>query len=267
MRSFLRWAGSKRKLLPKIQPYWQDGFSRYVEPFMGSAALYFSLQPRRALLSDINDELVHAFLAVKNHPRAIHNRLQKLPLGSKSYYELRSLDPDSLSNLDRAARFIFLNRFCFNGLYRTNSSGKFNVPYSPTKTGVLPNLEKLKSISHRLKNTTILKMDYARVLRSKVREGDFVYLDPPYAVNNRRIFRQYGPQEFGTSDLAELASILPDLHSRGVRFLVSYAYNAHALDIFKQWPTRRVYSQRNIAGFVKHRRRACELLVSNVNLN
>lgn len=231
---------------------------------MGSAALFFSLEPRRALLSDINAELVGAFLAVKDHPRAIFNRLQKIPTDSESYYEVRSQDPDSLNVLDRAARFIYLNRFCFNGLYRTNCSGKFNVPYSPSKTGVLPNLEKLKSVSKKLAKTKVFQMDYSRVLREMVRKGDFVYLDPPYAVSNRRIFRQYGPQEFGTEDLIELANLLPELDERGAKFLVSYAYCSSAIKLFDGWSTKRVYTQRNIAGFAKHRRRACELLVSNI---
>lgn len=264
MQSFLRWAGSKRKLLPKLAPYWREEYERYVEPFMGSAALYFSLEPDNALLSDINGELVDTFSALRDHPRAIHNRLERIPLGSESYYSLRSQDPRELSQLDRAARFIFLNRFCFNGLYRTNKSGQFNVPFSASGTGRLPSWERFKNTSEKLKNATILNLDFAQVLKKHAKSGDFLYLDPPYAVENRRIFRQYGPQVFGTSDLGTLASLLPRLHESGVKFLVSYAYNAHALELFKQWHTRRVYTQRNIAGFAKHRRRACELLVSNV---
>ncbi len=264
MDPFLRWAGSKRKLLPKLAPYWGEDHKRYVEPFMGSAALFFFLEPDNALLSDVNGDLVNAFTAVRDHPIAVHNRLKKLPTGSDSYYKTRAVDPDELPPLDAAARFIYLNRFCFNGLYRTNTAGKFNVPYSPSKTGRIPSREKLIEVSQKLQGKRILQADYAKILGSHVRRSDFIYLDPPYAVENRRIFKQYGPHVFGSSDMEELASCLEKIDAKEASFLLSYAYSREALDLFGGWTTHRVYAQRNIAGFVKHRRRACELLVTNI---
>ena len=230
---------------------------------MGSAALFFSLQPQRALLSDINSELIDTYLAVQNHPRAINNRLQRFSVSAESYYELRAQEPCKLNDLDRAARFIFLNRYCFNGLYRTNRDGHFNVPYSPSKTGQLPSLERLMETAAVLRTARIEHKDYTTILRDEVCAGDFVYMDPPYAVSNRRIFRQYGPQEFGIEDLQELAGLLPVLDKRGARFLVSYAYTTEAVRLFDGWNTKRLYTNRNIAGFARHRRRACEILVSN----
>lgn len=263
MDPFLRWAGSKRKLLPELAPHWSHGFRRYVEPFMGSAALYFFLEPERALLSDINSDLVNAFTAIRDHPIALHSRLSRLPVGRESYYQIRTTDPANLRSLEAAARFIYLNRFCFNGLYRTNASGEFNVPFSPSKTGALPSKERLFATSRLLKDTEIVTSNYASVLTKRIRKDDFVYLDPPYAVENRRIFKQYGPHVFGRKDLENLAELLPKISSKGARFLLSYAYSKDALNLFKQWTTRRVYVQRNIAGFAKHRRKACELLVTN----
>ena len=142
-KPFLRWAGSKKRLLPKLVTYWEDGFTRYVEPFMGSAALFFAIKPSNAILSDINSELVETFSAVRDHPRAVYNRLFRLPLGKDAYYQIRQEDASRLPTLDRAARFVYLNRFCFNGLYRTNKNGKFNVPYAASKTGRLPSQEEL----------------------------------------------------------------------------------------------------------------------------
>ena len=139
---FLRWAGSKRKLLSKLRPYWDRGsFQRYVEPFMGSACLFFELQPRRAILGDTNRPLVETFQAVARYPKAISQRLARLPRDEATYYKMRSLESDTLSYLDRAVRFVFLNRYCFNGIYRTNSRGEFNVPYGGDRTGNAPSEE------------------------------------------------------------------------------------------------------------------------------
>ena len=262
----LRWAGSKTKLLPKLELYWNNNFSRYIEPFAGSAALYFSLNPRKAILNDINKELIETYIQVRDHPRAVFNRYNRYPLGKKSYYNIRSIDPCTLRSLDRAARFIFLNRFCFNGIYRTNQEGRFNVPYSHSNTGSLPDRETLYAISKVLNKAKLLSDNYLIVLKKYSKAGDFVYLDPPYAVANRRIFKQYGPNTFGLDDLEELADYLYELDSRNVSFLVSYAVCKEALDLFKVWSTKRVFTQRNVSGFARHRRKAVELLVTNIEL-
>lgn len=264
-KSFLRWAGSKKRLIPKLSAYWDEGFIRYVEPFAGSAALFFAIRPSRAILSDINSDLVDTLCSVRDQPRAVHNRLSRLPLGKEAYYRIRQEDTSQLSTLDQAARFIYLNRFCFNGLYRTNMSGKFNVPYAASKTGRLPTLSELYMSAKVLSCAQIISRDFEKTLKD-VQPGDFVYMDPPYAVRNRRIFRQYGPDSFGTEDLARLASALPHIDRCGATFLVSYAMCKEALDAFDGWHVRRAQTQRSIAGFSRHRRKAVEILVSNREL-
>lgn len=264
-RPFLRWAGSKRRLIPKLISYWGEGFTRYIEPFMGSAVLFFAIEPASAILSDINDNLVETFCAVRDHHRAVYNRLLRLPLGKDAYYQIREEDTSRLSSLDQAARFVYLNRFCFNGLYRTNQSGKFNVPYAASKTGRLPTLEELSNAAKILSCAEIKTRDFERTLQD-VRAGDFFYMDPPYAVQNRRIFRQYGPDCFGTEDLARLASALPRIDRNGATFLVSYAMCPEALDAFSGWHIRQAQTQRSIAGFSRHRRKDIEILVSNREL-
>lgn len=261
-KPFLRWAGSKKRLLPKLLAYWDEGFTRYVEPFMGSAALFFAIGPSEALLSDINMDLVETFCTVRDHPLAVYNRLFRLPLGENAYYQIRQKDAVNLSPLDKAARFIYLNRFCFNGLYRTNKDGKFNVPYASSKTGRLPTLEKLYKTSKVLSRAQIIMGDFEETLHN-AQPGDFVYLDPPYAVQNRRIFRQYGADCFGTEDLNRLASSLLNIDRCGAIFLVSYAMCREAMEAFKGWNIRRACIQRSVAGFSRHRRKAIEILVSN----
>lgn len=264
-RPFLRWAGSKTKLLAKLEKFWSPEYSRYIEPFMGSATLFFHVCPARALLSDMNAELVHAFMVVKYRPDELHDELVSLPIGKEEYYRIRSLNPADLSELKRAARFIYLNRFCFNGIYRTNMRGEFNVPYSASKTGAIPSLEQIRSASKSLSSAELINGDFEDILLENAQKGDFVYLDPPYAVANRRIFRQYGPDTFGLDDLARLSALLEELDNRGVKFLLSYALSREALETFKNWNCTRVKTQRNVAGFSRHRRTAIEVMASNVD--
>lgn len=261
-KPFLRWAGSKKRLIPKIRPYWGDECKRYIEPFMGSAALFFSITPSKAILSDINADLVETFCAVRDHPRAVFNRLIRLPLGEEAYYSIRKEDTAKMSTLDRAARFVYLNRYCFNGLYRTNMNGKFNVPYAGSKTGQLPSQNDLYNSAKILSCAEIKVGDFEETLKG-VQRGDFIYMDPPYAVQNRRIFRQYGADSFGTDDLSRLSKALKKIDAAGATFLVSYAMCREALDLFKGWSIRRAYTQRSVAGFSCHRRKAVEILVSN----
>lgn len=261
-KPFLRWAGSKRKQLPILSQFWNSSFTRYVEPFMGSACLCFQLQPKTALLGDVNYDLVRTFLAVRDHPQAVANRLAKIPLGKRSFYSIRKQKLSDMDAPDAAARFIFLNRFCFNGLYRTNESGQFNVPFAPTGTGRLTTATDLRAVAKVLESCTIKHADFETLL-SGTRAGDLVYLDPPFAVGNRRVFRQYGPSSFGVHDLERLAESLVRMDGRNVKFVLSYADCAEAAKYFHQWPRRKMFVQRNIAGFGGNRRRAGEVLISN----
>ena len=139
---FLRWAGSKRKLLPKLMPYWGAGYERYIEPFAGSGALFFALQPNKAVLSDINSELIEALENVRDAPGEIHGLLLSMEHSKEEYYRIRSQDKDLLDARGRTTRFIYLNRYCFpTGLYRTNLAGQFNVPFAASGTGDIPPLD------------------------------------------------------------------------------------------------------------------------------
>jgi len=248
--------------LPKLVPYWNEGYARYVEPFMGSACLFFALTPSKALLGDTNVELVKTFSIVRDEPRAVSEELDSIPLGRESYYALRGTKPEKLTDVERAARFIFLNRFCFNGLYRTNARGEFNVPFSPQKTGRLPSCSQLEAVAALLRHAEIFCTDFEPLVNN-TRKGDFVYLDPPYFVTSVRTFREYGPQQFDLSDLKRLEKALIRMDRCGASFLLSYAYCREAFDAFGRWHISITRTQRNVAGFAKHRRQALELLVTN----
>jgi len=259
---FLRWAGSKRQLLPVLARFWRDDYDRYVEPFAGSACLFFRLRPGKALLGDINSELITTYQQVQGGVDAVIAALGELTKGPEHYAKLRATDPCTLSAADRAARFIYLNRFCFNGLYRTNRSGRFNVPYGGEKAGNLPSEEHMRTCSRLLRSAALVAADFEVVL-DQVRPGDFVYMDPPFSTKSRRVFNEYDPSTFGTQDVHRLRKRMEALATRDIAFLVSYdaCYEAEALcDGFN---TERVTVKRNIAGFAGSRGDCQELLIWN----
>src|SRR5215471_9721752 len=144
---FLRWAGSKRQLLPRLASYWNHSYKRYLEPFAGSARLFFHLCPKSAILGDINQELIHTYEQLIRAPDDVISRVFSWRQNKSAYYKIRSLIPETLDKSSRAARFIYLNRYCFNGLYRTNLRGDFNVPYGGLKTGRITDPAALRKCS------------------------------------------------------------------------------------------------------------------------
>jgi len=259
---FLRWAGSKKQLLPSLALYWRHGHGRYIEPFAGSAALFFHLAPAEALIADINADLITTYTEVSGHPRAVANRLAKLPKGPNAYRRLRALDPGVMSPTDRSARFIYLNRYCFNGLYRTNSAGRFNVPYGGGKTGKLPSSRHLIECSRLLGSASIMCASF-EVTLEEARADDFVYLDPPFRVDRQRVFTEYTASQFGPSHVHSLREWLVRLDRANVRFLLSYAASDEAEYLRKGFHFALVSVRRNIAGFAASRRFTAEMLISN----
>jgi DNA adenine methylase len=261
MQPLLRWAGSKRQLVPTLSKYFDpDRHARYVEPFAGSACLFFSLQPKKAILGDINEELIRAYRDVKYRSKEVSNRLQRFRKNKQEFLRRRKRNSRDSSGSQRAARFIYLNRCCFNGLYRTNSDGEFNVPYGGKGSGSIP--KDLQQHSRALRSAVLISGDFEKVL-SRVRPGDFVYLDPPFSVNSRRVFREYDASQFDFGSVWRLRIWLEDLAANKVKFLVSYAVCEEARFLSAGFNTRVVRVRRNIAGFAKNRRSAHELLIFN----
>lgn len=260
----LRWAGSKRQVIDRLAAYWRSDYSRYVEPFAGSAALFFRIRPKAAVLADLNSELIHAYNIIKTTPDSLYQAVTRLPSGEDNYYRIREKDPSELAPLARAARFVYLNRHCFNGIYRTNLQGKFNVPFGGTKPGVIPPLEAFRKVSVLLRNASLRCTDFGQVLKT-TKKGDFVYLDPPYVVESRRVFREYGPRGFSVVDLTRLERHLRKMDARGVHFVVSYADCAEAKAYLSQWRITRMRVRRHVSGFSAARRSAYELVATNVD--
>jgi len=260
---FLRWAGSKRRLLPILKNFWTKKHKRYVEPFAGSACLFFALKPPKAILGDLNPELIATYIEVKYRIDDVLKELSKLPPWNKTeYLRLRSLDTSKLEPHVRAARFIYLNRFCFNGIYRTNLDGQFNVPYSGIRCGAVPHDDVFQQCSRRLRKARFVCGDFEQVLK-QAEKGDLVYMDPPYAVRARRVFREYDPSTFTHVDIARLRSWMERLNAAGINFVVNYAESDEADVLKKGFSHQTVAVRRHIAGFAAHRAMTNELLISN----
>jgi DNA adenine methylase len=248
--------------LPVLTEHLPPEFNQYIEPFAGSACLFFRLRPQKGVLGDINADLMETFREVKYRYSAVATHLHKLKKNKRIFLQLRSLEPQTLSSSARAARFIYLNRCCFNGIYRTNLNGQFNVPYGGDRSGELPSTTNLRSCSKSLKTAELNNGDFETTL-SRAQRGDFVYLDPPFSVKARRVFKEYGANIFGQHQLTRLRAWLERLADSRIRFLVSYAESSEAEVLSKGFHSRLVPIRRHIAGFSASRAPSTEMLIYN----
>jgi len=217
----LKWPGGKRNLVDLILPFVPPCFNRYFEPFFGGGALFFALQPTKAFLSDKNTELMHVYSQVRDRPDAVIKELRKLRNSEKDYYKIRSSRPRG--DAARAAGLIYLITLAFNGIYRVNLNGEFNVPYG-YKTHLDPcDEERIRNVSKLLKRATIRDEDFEKAL-SRAEEGDLVYLDPPYTVaHGNNGFIKYNAKIFSWEDQIRLSLVAKELISRGCTVIVSNA--------------------------------------------
>jgi len=264
LRPPLRWAGSKRRLVPALCLAAPTQFRRYVEPFAGSACLFFALKPKIAVLNDLNRELINFYQALRAHPRLIARRALSLPDTSQCYYELRRASAEGLSSIDRAARFLYLNRHCFNGVYRTNKLGIFNVPRG-VHTGRIPSEIELYRCSLVLRNALLNAGDFESVLQD-VGAGDFVYLDPPYTAIDRKAYGEYGYGSFSEADQGRLLHALRTADAKGAQIILSYRRDLCLASSLRGWHYREILMRRHVAGFAGSRGLFAEMILANFRL-
>lgn len=257
----LRWAGSKKKLLPLLAAATPLRINRYVEPFVGSGVLFLRIEAEAAILGDINSDLIETYTTLRDHPRAIWNRVSAMSQDDAYYYELRARDPVALEKFDRAARFIYLNRFCFNGVYRTNRQGKFNVARGYGHLYV-PGYEVFAEMAKALRRADLHCEDFEAVV-DRAKRGDFLYLDPPYALGGKRDRGEYGVGSFREPDESRLVEAIQRASRRGVSVLLSYSPSLSVIEDLPGWQVHELTVARNVAGFTGSRRQAQEILVSN----
>jgi len=222
---FLKWAGGKRQLLAHIEALLPERIDTYFEPFLGGAAVFFRLAAaqrfRRAVLADANSELVNCYRAIRDDVGAVVDALRRYRNDSAQYYRVRGRDPAKLTPAARAARLIYLNRCGYNGLYRVNSKGQFNVPFGRYRRPLICDEPRLRAAAAALKNVEIVCDDFATTLK-RVRPGDFAYLDPPYVpLSATASFTAYAARDFGRDDQERLAAVLRALASREIPALLS----------------------------------------------
>ena len=274
-RPLLKWAGGKRQLLPEIQRLYPREFGTYFEPFVGAGAVLFDLQPRRAVINDANEELINCYHVVRSDPEELiklaaeHERNDS----AEYFYELRALDREpglkALPDVVRAARVIYLNKTCYNGLYRVNKQGYFNVPYRHhVRTPQIVDPEVIRAVSRYLNDARveIKRGDYAAAVDA-VRAGDFVYLDPPYdPVSQTSSFTSYAAGGFGEEEQRALKRLCDDLDERGCRVLLSNSDTDFVRELFRnrrRYTLSEVKARRNINSKGALRGEVGELLIFN----
>lgn len=264
MKPILRWAGSKRHSVGVLAKYWERASAnRYVEPFAGSAALFYCVGARRALLGDLNADLIQTYRTIKRDPRRVGRALRAWPGNAATYYRLRALKRSSLTLTERAARFLYLNRWCFNGIYRTNKSGEFNVPFGGQRVGPPVTDSDLVETAAVLRRARLVCGDFEDTLALVV-PSDFVFIDPPYSVRGKRMFNDYLAGGFGEIDLRRLRRQLERLDTLGAQFVVTYADSIEGKWLARGFEVETISVHRNVGGFRGRRRRAVELLISNI---
>ena len=264
----LRWPGSKRWLFtkyPEVFPK-NDQYKRYIEPFFGGGSVFFSLNPKTAICSDINSRLINFYESLKKDPELIfYETLGLLNSHSKKQYlEIRETFNTSKPSKTQAINFLYLNRTCFNGVYRENSSGKFNVPMGDTSSFPFK-MNDFLGFSLALKNTTLNSCDYKESL-GKAKVGDFIYVDPPYLKEDENeSFRSYHKNLFTKQDLKELVSVLNKLASEGCKILVSNFDVKHVEELFprKTWNYKNISQRTFISGRSEGRKLVKEALIYN----
>lgn len=255
-KPFIKWVGGKTQLLPSILPLFPRKIKTYFEPFIGGGAVYFSLAAEgrfgRAVINDWNADLANVYAVVRSHPNklteallVIEDEYSKNPM--PMYNMWRSKDPEALTSVLRAARFIFLNKAGFNGLHRVNKAGKFNVPWGhkPTiKTFDEDNIRDCETLLN--SNTDILTGDFEDAVKD-AGEGDFVYLDPPYApVSKTSDFASYTENGFGWDEQKRVAKVFRELHARGANVIASNSSAPKLLELYEGFEIREVNAKRNV---------------------
>ncbi len=220
-RPFVKWAGGKGQVLEELKSRVPLRYGRYYEPFVGGGALFFASSPEQAVLSDKNPFLVNAYLIVRDDPEGLALSLKKHRADRDYYYAMREVDPATLSDVERASWFLYLNRTCYNGLWRVNRNGKFNVPFGRYQNPRILDKDNLGKASFALRRAAILCADFTLALEG-VEKGDFVYLDPPYhPLGGTSDFTGYVKDGFGPSDQERLAKAFHKLTATGVMAMLS----------------------------------------------
>ena len=254
VQPFLKWAGGKRQLLASIRPLVPRNFKRYYEPFVGGGAVFFDIQPRNAVINDFNAELINCYAVIRDQPDPLLKEVEKYINESEYFYRVREMDRDpqfnALPAVERAARLLYLNKTCYNGLFRVNSQGQFNVPFGNYKNPVIADPAVIHAVSAYLNSTKVelCNTDFEDSLRD-AKSGDFVYMDPPYdPVSDTSSFTGYSVNGFDKSEQERLKSVCDKLTAKGVKVLLSNSDTPFIRELYSspEYKILSVEARRNI---------------------
>lgn len=247
-RPLLKWAGGKSQILPELRAKLPTRYNRYIEPFIGGGALFFSLSPENAIIADSNPELITLYRAVADDVDGVIDALAEHMNSSEHFYEVRARDWKIMPVAEAAARTIYLNKTCFNGLYRVNRSGGFNAPFGHYKKPKILDASALRAASVVLQRSTIVLGDYKSVLRDYAAEGDLVFLDPPYLpISQYSDFKRYTAEQFYEEDHRELAAEVERLHELGAHAIVTNSNHPLVHELFEGYEIEIVQTKRYIS--------------------
>jgi DNA adenine methylase len=259
----LKWAGGKGRLISDLVARLPTQFDRYFEAFFGGGALFFWLQPLNAQISDINADLIQLYRCVRDHVETLIEDLKRHPYEKNYYYAMRSLNPKTLAPVARAGRMIYLNRTCFNGLYRVNRRGQFNVPFGRYKNPVICQEDRLRAVSSVLQDVDIDHRCFRTALDA-AKAGDFVYFDPPYLpVSRTANFTSYTSRSFTVDDQIDLSALFASLDARGVRCMLSNSDTPLIRELYGDYQIDVVMAPRAISRSANGRGPVAELIVRN----
>lgn len=261
-RPFLKWAGGKSKLIQQYSPYFPQEFKNYYEPFLGGGAVFFNLLPSSAILTDINPDLINTYLVVQNHVDDLIVLLQEHQARhcKEYYYQVR--DRTYTSQVEKAARLIYLNKTCFNGLYRENRSGKFNVPIGRYKNPNICPADLLRCASNNLKYSQIEVRSFDAVLEYAIGRDDFVYFDPPYhPLSYTSNFTSYSRYAFGENEQIKLRDTFAQLAKRGVKVMLSNSDCPFIRDIYSGFKIYSISADRSINSNASKRGKILEVVI------
>lgn len=269
IRPFLKWAGGKRQLLPELIEHMPDAYNNYYEPFIGGGALLFKLQPKKAVISDSNRELISCYSVIRDSLDELIEDLRQHRNEEEYFYQVREWDRKdcfkSKTPVQKASRIIFLNKTCYNGLFRVNSQGQFNAPFGRYKNPNILDEAVLKAVSSYLNASKIkiLNQDFSKTV-AKARKNDFIYFDPPYdPISDTASFTGYDINGFNKDEQKRLRDIFVKLSDKGCKVLLSNAHTDFICDLYQDYTRICVKATRAINSKASRRGKIDEILVKN----
>ena len=271
---FVKWAGGKRQLIPQLKDYFPKKFNKYIEPFVGGGAVFFYLyregflKNRKSVLIDINEELINCYNVIKNDVIDLIESLRNHKNEKNYFYKIRDLDRNfetynKMTATEKASRIIYLNKCCYNGLYRVNSKGQFNVPFGKYKNPLFCDEENLIEVNKALENVEILHNSFENSIKY-AEVNDFIYLDPPYfPVSKTANFTSYTKENFNVDSQEDLCQVFKNLDEQGCKLMLSNSSNVYTNELYKDYKIATLQAKRAINCDPSKRGKISEILVMN----